>query len=136
MTPPIEKFREAMTKCRGNVSQVAKAFGVTRGTVHRWINENPEFAEVRDDTRGEFLDEVIATARIVALGIPMKDANGNFAGYQVPPDSGMLRYLLGTLGRNDGFGEKLEVEANVKGAVKTYTPQEARDIIAKIEESC
>ena len=92
--PTIQKFVEAMTKCRGNLSQVAKGFGVSRHAVYDWIHKDPEFKIALDDSRGEFLDEVISTARIVALGIPLKDADGNFAGYQTPPDGSMLRYLL------------------------------------------
>lgn len=136
MIPPIEKFREAMTKYRGNLSQVARAFGVSRHAVYDWIKKEPDFGLIRDDARGEFLDDVVSTARIVALGIPLKDDNGNFAGYQVPPDPSMLRYLLSTLGRCEGWGEKLEANISIQGEVKSLTPLEAREYINKIEDSC
>ena len=137
MMPPIDKFREAMTKYRGNLSQVARAFGVSRHAVYNWIKKEPEYKTVLDDARGEFLDEVISTARVVALGIPLKDDNGNFAGYQVPPDGSMLRYLLSTLGRNEGFGERIDVTSAGKALNGiTLTPQEAREYIRQIEESC
>ena len=137
MIPPLEKFKEAMTKYRGNLSQVARAFGVSRHAVYDWINKNSEYKNVLDDARGEFLDEVVATARVVALGIPLKDDNGNFAGYQVPPDGSMLRYLLSTLGRSEGFGEHIDVTTDGKALNGiTLTPQEAREYIRQIEESC
>ncbi len=137
MIPPIEKFKEAMTKYRGNLSQVARAFGVSRHAVYDWINKNSDYKSVLDDARGEFLDEVVATARVVALGIPLKDDNGNFAGYQVPPDGSMLRYLLSTLGRSEGFGEHIDVTTDGKALNGiALTPQEAREYIRKIEESC
>lgn len=137
MIPPIEKFKEAMTKYRGNLSQVARVFGVSRHAVYDWINKNSEYKNVLDDARGEFLDEVVTTARVVALGIPLKDDNGNFAGYQVPPDGSMLRYLLSTLGRNEGFGEHIDVTTDGKAlSGVSLTPQEAREYIRQIEESC
>ena len=137
MIPPIEKFREAMTKYRGNLSQVARAFGVSRHAVYDWINKNSEYKNALDDARGEFLDEVVATARVVALGIPLKDDNGNFAGYQIPPDGSMLRYLMSTLGRSEGFGEHIDVTTDGKALNGiTLTPQEAREYIRQIEESC
>ena len=137
MIPPIEKFKEAMTKYRGNLSQVARAFGVSRHAVYDWIKKEPEFGLIRDDARGEFLDEVISTARIVALGIPLKDDNGNFAGYQVPPDGSMLRYLLSTLGRTESFGEHIDVTNDGKALSGiTLTPQDSREYIRQIEESC
>lgn len=129
MRPPIDKFAEVMNKTRGNLSQVAKAFGVTRGAVYKWIYEDPAYAEVRDDARGAFLDEVVATSRVVALGIPMTDQDGNFAGYQVAPDSSMLRYLMGTLGRNEGFGERLEVDTTVRSKYYPKDPQDAKDYL-------
>lgn len=126
-----------MTKYRGNLSQVARAFGVSRHAVYDWIKKEPDFGLVRDDARGEFLDEVISTARVVALGIPLKDDKGNFAGYQVPPDGSMLRYLLSTLGRTEGFGEHIDVTTDGKAlSGVTLTPQEAKDLIRQIEESC
>lgn len=137
MIPPLEKFKEAMTKYRGNLSQVARAFGVSRHAVYDWINKNSEYKNALDDARGEFLDEVVATARVVALGIPLKDDNGNFAGYQIPPDGSMLRYLLSTLGRSEGFGEHIDVTTDGKALNGiTLTPQEAREYIRQIEESC
>lgn len=137
MIPPIDKFREAMTKYRGNLSQVARVFGVSRHAVYNWIKKEPEYKTVLDDARGEFLDEVISTARVVALGIPLKDDNGNFAGYQVPPDGSMLRYLLSTLGRNEGFGEHIDVTTDGKAlGTRCFTPEEAKEYIRKIEESC
>ena len=126
-----------MTKYRGNLSQVARAFGVSSHAVYDWIKKEPDFGLVRDDARGEFLDEVISTARVVALGIPLKDDKGNFAGYQVPPDGSMLRYLLSTLGRTEGFGEHIDVTTDGKAlSGVTLTPQEAQDLIRQIEESC
>ena len=137
MIPPLEKFKEAMTKYRGNLSQVARAFGVSRHAVYDWINKNSEYKNALDDARGEFLDEVVATARVVALGIPLKDDNGNFAGYQIPPDGSMLRYLMSTLGRSEGFGEHIDVTTDGKALNGiTLTPQEAREYIRQIEESC
>ena len=151
MIPPKEKFQEAMTKYRGNLSQVARAFSVSRHAVYDWINKNPEYKNILDDARGEFLDDVISTARVVALGIPLKDDQGNFAGYQVPPDGSMLRYLLSTLGRNEGWGEKLEIEASVAASyaprdsqdasdylefLKMKYPEKTNEAIRRIEEMC
>ena len=133
MRPPIDKFTEAMTKAGGNVSAVAKAFGVQRCVVYKWM-EDPEYRQVLDDARGSFFDEVLTTSRIVARGIPDVQ-DGKQIGWITPPDSGMLRYLLGTLGRFEGFGEHLDVTTNGESLnSKTLTPSEAKELIAKLEE--
>lgn len=123
MRPPLDKFTEAMTKAGGNVSAVAKAFGVQRCAVYEWM-KSPEYRQVLDDSRGSFFDEVLTTSRIVARGIP-DIQNGKQTGWITPPDSGMLRYLLGTLGRNEGFAERLEVDTTV--STKDYHPRDPQD---------
>ena len=133
MRPPLEKFTEAMTKAGGNVSAVAKAFGVQRCTVYEWM-EDPEYKKALDDARGSFFDEVLTTSRIVARGIP-DVVNGKQVGWITPPDSGMLRYLLGTLGRNEGFGERIDVTTNGERiGSRVMTPKDAKDFIAELEK--
>lgn len=131
MIPPIEKFKEAMEKAGGNVTLVAKAFSVQRHTIYDWMAKDPEYKKVLDDSRGSFLDEAITSARILVRGIPdiQEVTEGGKTvkrqvGWITPPDSGMTRYILGTLGRNDGFGERIEVDASVKSS---YTPKDIQD---------
>lgn len=117
----ISKFIEALESTGGNVSQVAKLLGVSRSTINRWVAEDEAFKDALEDARGKMFDECLTMSRIVALGIPDKAPDGKIIGWIAPPDSAMLRYLLGTLGRNEGFGEhsKVEVDANIgiKGSI-------------------
>lgn len=133
MIPPLEKFRKAVDKCGGNMTLVAKAFGVTRATVYQWIDKDPAFKQARDDARGEFLDEVVYTARVLARGIPdVRD--GKRVGWIEPPDPSIIRYLLSTLGRSEGFGEALEVKADVNSVQHVVTPTEAKAFLARLEK--
>ncbi len=52
-----------------------------------------------------FLDDAVMTCNIVALGIPIKEPQGCVVGWEWPPDSSMLRYLMSTLGKDEDFGE-------------------------------
>lgn len=117
--PNIKEFAEALRTTGGNLSQVATIFKVGRSSVHRWVAEDPQFNEALKDSRGKMLDECIAVSRMVALGIPERDPQGKMIGWVERPDSSMLRYLLGTLGRSEGFGESVEVKADVemKGSI-------------------
>lgn len=114
MKPKKEVFQECVSKYGGNLTNVAKAFGVQRLQVYRWMHEDEEFKSIVDDARMSLFDECLSTARVVSLGIP-EIVNGKIVGWVERPDSGMLRYLLGTLGRNEGFGEKQEIELSGKG---------------------
>ncbi len=138
MRPPLDKFTEAMMKAGGNVTLVAKAFGVYRHTVYNWMNDNPDYKVALDDARGAFLDEALASARILVRGIPdvVKDPDGKTrqVGWITPPDSGMTRYIIGTLGRKEGLGEQIEIDAKMNVAPKSMTPEEAREYISRIEK--
>lgn len=127
-----------MNKAGGNVTLVAKAFNVQRHVIYNWMNDNPEYKAVLEDARGSFLDEALTSARILVRGIPdmVKDEDGKSrqVGWITPPDSGMVRYVLGTLGRKEGFGERIEVAANVQSREeRILSDQAARDFVAKLE---
>ena len=106
--PTIKRFREAVEATGGNLSETAKLLGVSRTSIWLWAKDDEEFAEAIDESRKQLLDSCIATSRLVALGVPVIDKETKqFMGWETPPDSTMLRYLMGTLGRNEGFGENL-----------------------------
>lgn len=128
--PSLSKFRDALAMTGGNLSETAKVIGVKRATIWLWAKDDEEFAEAIDESRKQFLDSCIATSRLVALGKPIVDQKtGEFMGWSVPPDSQMLRYLMGTLGRNEGFGENITLNHTVDEGVDV-----ARWIDKEIEE--
>lgn len=115
MKPGIKKFRQVAEKCSGNVSAMALAFGVFRSTVYDWMKEEEEYKKIVEDYRGRLLDKCLKTAELLANGVPifeMTEKEAVFAGWKVQPDGNMLRYLISTLGRKDGFGEAIDVTSN------------------------
>lgn len=112
--PTISKFREVLRKTGGNITKAAAAFKVNRGTIYNWTKEDEAFMQALKDERGLLVDECIASARILALGIPERDDKGNFTGWLERPDGNMLRYLLSTLGKDEGFVESMDITTNGK----------------------
>lgn len=112
--PTIKSFREVLHKTGGNITKAAAAFGVNRGTLYNWMKENEAFMQALKDERGALVDECIVSARILALGIPERDDKGNFTGWLERPDGNMLRYLLSTLGKEEGFIESMDITTNGK----------------------
>lgn len=110
MRPSLEEFQDALAKTRGNLTKTAELFGVTRKTCYNWTQEDPEFADALQDSRKRMLDKCIEVGYLTALGIPIVDKAGKVTGWVEKPDASMLRYLLSTLGRDEGFGDKKEVE--------------------------
>ena len=108
MKPKLKKFKEIASRLGGNISKIADALGVSRGAVYRWIDADSSFKETIEESRGRLLDELIETAKLFANGVP-RYVDGKFNGWAVPPDGQTLRYLLGTLGRKEGFGESVDI---------------------------
>ena len=106
--PNIDDFRKILRKSGGNLNKVAATFKVARKTIYQWAKEDVEFKDAISDERGALVDECLVSARVLALGIPEKDEKGNFIGWRERPDGYMIRYLLSTLGKSEGFGEESE----------------------------
>lgn len=117
--PDIDTFRAISVSNGGMLSAIAKALNVTRQSVHKWVESDPEFKEIIQEQRMVVVDECFSTARLLAKGKPCIDENGKFAGWEVLPDGNMVRFLLDRLGKQEGFGEEVKVSAdvNVKGSV-------------------
>lgn len=133
--PNIEDFRKILRKSGGNLTKVAATFKVARKTIYQWAKEDSEFKDAISDERGALVDECLVSARVLALGIPEKDENGNFVGWRERPDGYMIRYLLSTLGRNEGFGEVQEMEGDAANteAPRTLTKEEAKELWNKLD---
>lgn len=110
--PSLKRFKEVCDACKGVITNVAKAFGVSRKTIYDWCWTDESFKEALDEYKGQLLDECLKSARILALGIPELDANKKIIGWKERPDGFMLRYLMGTLGRREGFGENIDITSN------------------------
>ena len=67
----------------------------------------------------------------------VKDPDGKTrqVGWITPPDSGMTRYIIGTLGRKEGLGEHLDVTTNGESIIShKMTPEEAKEFLVELEK--
>ncbi|GEM_PF-703471 len=130
--PKLEIFKDIARKKRGNMTKIAEAFNVERSTVYGWIGKNVKFKQVIDDARGRMFDDCLSTAEVIAHGIPERDEDGTLIGWKEKPDSNMLRYLMSTLGKKEGFGESLDVTTNGNDIgvqlIFSETPLSAKDL--------
>ena len=105
MKPTLEQFKKLVRQANGNLSRVADELGVPRSTVESWKNSEPEYKRVVRDARMRLFDKCLITSEVLAMGIPIKDDEGKFIGWEEKPDGNMLRYLMGKLGVEEGFGD-------------------------------
>ena len=129
--PSLKTFEAAMTKCGGNLSKVADSFKTSRTQVYRWVNSDKSFKEIVTDARMRLFDECLSTARVVSVGIP-DIQNGKMVGWIEKPDSGMLRYLIGCLGRNEGFGESVDITTGGEKVGLRFQLVASKDELVKI----
>lgn len=109
--PSLDEFREVMATAHGNISDAANLLRVSRQAVHKWVREDPEFKDAVDEHRKRLFDECLGQARILALGLP-KIKDGKLVGWIEKPDGQMLRFFLQTLGRDEGFGNSVDITSN------------------------
>lgn len=110
MKPSLDEFQELLRKSGGNLSKAAQLMQVTRQTVWGWTKQDPEFKAALDSERKRVFDKCLDVAYAVAMGVPRIDPRTQtMTGWEEKPDSQMLRYLLSTLGRDEGFGEKHDI---------------------------
>lgn len=107
--PSLKLFKEVADACGGTIGKIATAFGVWRTTVYHWCEKDKDFQAVIEDYRGKLLDECLKSARVTALGIPKFDSQNRLVGWKERPDGQMLRYLISTLGKREGFGESVDI---------------------------
>lgn len=107
--PSLDEFQEVLRKSGGNLTKAAKLMQVTRQTVWGWTKQDEEFKQALQDERKRVFDKCLDVAYAVAMGVPKLNAEKEFVGWAEKPDANMLRYLLSTLGRDEGFGEKHDI---------------------------
>lgn len=133
MKPTAKQFNKAASACRGNFSRIADLFGVTRQTVWRWCKGDSKFAEIIREQKGRLVDDIAESGRLLALGVPKYDANGNFLGWIERPDERMVRYMLGIYGRDEGFTEQLDLKMDFSKLTDRQLMQVADGLLAKIK---
>ena len=74
-----------------------------------WVQTDRDIDNAIRESRKKMLDNALATAQVVALGIPIKDQQDRITGWEVPPDTSMLKYLLSTLGKDEGFNNNIDI---------------------------
>lgn len=107
--PTLGRFEQAVEACAGNLSDVASMLGVSRQSVYKWMQNDEDFNNVVKDSRKVVFDKAFQTARIVAMGIPKVDSSGKLVGWVERPDTKMLIYLMQTLGKDEGFGNSVDL---------------------------
>ena len=133
MIPTYEKFEEVADRCYGNITNIAKTFGVSRGNVYTWLEKNPDFNRAIEIGRDKILD-MAENAFVVHLnGVPIKDKDGKFVGWEVMPDKSVAQYIAGTLGRKRGYSNSVDITTNgkdINGLFRVLT----RDELAMADE--
>lgn len=92
----------ALEKTGGNISAAARSLGASRATLHNRINTVKDVKKAYDSVNESNLD--LAENELIEL-VKDKDHKDHF---------GALKFYLRTKGRTRGFGDRSEVELNVK----------------------
>lgn len=139
--PTLPKFADMCQAKSGNVTNIAKGFGVDRGTVYKWINKYPKYKQAFEDVRESLLDFTESQQLLLIRGIPKKDEQGNFVGWTERPSETMLIWFEKTRGKHRGYTDSVDHTTNGKDLpapqlIFSDTPLSEKDLqeIREIEQ--
>jgi len=103
----------AIIDCGGYVSAIAKTLGCKIESIRNAINSNPELKELVYEQREELLDNA-ERGLVKAVNAGKLEA---------------IKFVLSRLGRNRGYGQKLEVEntGETSSRIVVYLPDDGRE---------
>ena len=101
MALSVEQVKHAIDKTAGNISQAAKALGVSRVTVYRKINDHPTLKQYLEDKQEELVD-------IAESAIRRGVVEGNMTA---------IIFTLKCQGKNRGWVERQEITGAEGGPV-------------------
>lgn len=96
----------ALLRKRGIISHAAEAIGITRQTIHNWLNDDPLFKQAYDQIREAAIDHLESKLFEVADGVLVQ---GKDDVYFRPPDTSAIIFGLKTLGKKRGYVERQEI---------------------------
>jgi transcriptional regulator with XRE-family HTH domain len=120
--PDNQLIIEMLRRKQGNLTDVARAFNVSRRAVEKWLKGNKTLQEVREDAIEELLDFTESQAFLLARGIPKIVKNPQTGKEELvdwieKPDAGMIKFILSTKGKGRGYVTESKIEHS--GEIKT-----------------
>lgn len=110
---------------------MAQELGVDRITIRNWCKADEDFDNCIKEQRCRSFDAVYRSAVQLACGIPEIDSRGRIVGWVEKPDSKMAIYLMSKLGKEEGFGEEMNV--NLSATIENRSTEEILNNIKRLE---
>lgn len=112
--PKKEVLENLIRAKSGNLTHVAKAIGVVRRTVEKWIQKDKALQEVVREARESLIDFTETQAYLMIQGIPDLKVNKytgkeEQVGWIEKPDSNLIKFILSTIGRHRGYTQNIDV---------------------------
>lgn len=109
----VEKFREALKNSRGSITLIAERIGVLRDAVYKFINKHPNLKTELEHEKSKRL-----TTALMVLDKKLQDGD---------MDAVKIVLLKSKAGREEGFGEHIELEHSGKFEPITLIIEKADD---------
>ena len=111
----------AVKKCRGIRTRVAEMLGISRNTLHRYMDLYPEVMEAFHDADNTMLDAVENKLEFFTQGyIPRPDGTKEPVPLALQLDA--VKFFLRCKGKERGYTERVEQEVSGKGGAPLAPP--------------
>lgn len=106
-----ESVIAAILKHNGIRTKVAESLGISRTTLYKYIESNPDIVQALEDADNTILDAVESRLLHFTQGY-IPDKNGTRQAVPLPLQLDALKFFLRTKGKSRGYSER--VEADIK----------------------
>lgn len=113
--PAQQDLVELLYIKRGNLTEVAKACGVTRQTVYGWVQKSEKLQKAQEDAVQSMIDYAETQLYVRVAGIAKYKTNPETGkkeqiGWLVEPSDQLIKFVLSTKAKDRGYVARQEVQ--------------------------
>jgi len=106
-----QEIISALSECHGIVTDACRKTNTPRSTYYTWLENDPEFKKLVEDTQEEAIDFVEGKLLQKIKGITIgKVEDGELVVYEQQPSDTAIIFYLKCKGKKRGYVERMETE--------------------------
>ena len=115
----LKEFKEVCEAKSGNITEIARAFKVSRTAIYNWMKRS-NWNKAYNDVQESMIDMAENSMHLLIKGIPElkpdpTTGKQKIVGWVEKPSERMIELKLKTMGRKRGYQEKTDVDITTGG---------------------
>lgn len=133
--PRRDTWRKVCEAKGANITEIAKSLGLSRRTIHSYIEKDKAMKEIYDDVRESLIDLCETQLTNLIKGVPkyekQDDGTHKFIGWTERPSEAAIIFTLKTRGKDRGYVERTELTG--KDGASLVSGMSKEEILSEIK---